>query len=162
VTYDGRSLPQNQKALDIVSVGADTTRDALVVSLRVLDVSAAAPAGYDEVGYTVSWHRADGRRFYAEGYRAGAVATFEYGIDPTPDDGPSGASFGGIRTTGSIDTTNNVVRISVPLGLLGAGAKLPRYGASSWTVSTGTTWAPAKGVDATSLGAYRLGIGCSA
>jgi hypothetical protein len=162
VTYDGRSLPENQDALDLLSGGAETDASTVTVSLRIRDVTAAPPAGYDSVGYTVSWHRSDGRRFYAEAYGTAGAMTFTYGIDAAADDGPSGALFGGVATTGLVDAAHDIVKIDVPRDVIGTGSVLSRFGASSWALMSGNTAGTYKVIDTTPMGAYHLGVSCGA
>ena len=159
-TYDGRTVPADQRSLDIVSAGATTSDQTIALTMRILDLKAQDPAGYDTVGWTVSWRSTNGRRVIAQARRSGAVAKFTYALDPKPDTGPSGPVFGGTATDGSLDLDSGLVTIVVPRSI--AGDALPRFGATSWVMRTTVSVQPFLVVDQTPLGRYRTGIACSA
>ncbi len=167
------SVPEEQPASDVTGAGAAAPDGVLVLSIRVADIGAPPPDGFDKQGWTVSWTFAD-TRSYAQAERGRDSLVFRYGaLGPAKDfAAPSGPSFGGAAAEGSFDVASGVVRISVPRSGIGGpanGVMLSDFGVQSWVMSDDEVaqgaYAPARNhvkIDDTAIAPYRVGIACGA
>lgn len=162
--FSGRLLVENQPALDILAAGAETSPDAITVSVRLDDLTARRPLGFRMMGWTVSWLDGPVRRF-AQAERSRSGVTFRYGVAVRRKDALTGPTFGGYAATGVIDVAEGLVRIDVPraaLGLPPDGSSLAGFGAVSWLLRSTLNTAAHRSIDRTSVGSYRVGPACSA
>ncbi|MGH2829503.1 MAG: hypothetical protein ACRDJM_03360 [Actinomycetota bacterium] len=162
-----RPIPEEQPASDMTAGGAASPAGELVLSVRVPDIGAPPPDGFDRQGWTISWVWG-ATRYYAQAERTERDTVFRYGIvGPAAETtGPSGARFlRSLRADGSFDARTGVVSVVVPRSGVGSpwdGAQIRELGAQSWVMSTGTGTSPELKVDETPLAPYRVGIACGA
>ncbi len=159
---NGADVPRNEPALDVRSLGAHSGSKLIRISTRVDDANASLSPGWDSAGWTMSWTRDETRRYFVQAVRGPNGVRFTYGVDSSNGAGyVSGPTFGGRRTSGSID--GNVISVDIPRRAIGDpsdGTTLERFGASTWVMRTGTSAATYRVLDQTDHGWYVVGSDC--
>lgn len=163
VLRKGPDIPGNQPPLDIRSTGAEADLETLRAGVRVANLRKGPPAGFDGVGWTVSWRDDRGGRWALQGIRwKNGTKSFRYRRMPsTPLTGPF---LGGTRTNGSLDRAEGLVQIEIPRSTLGVGdgEALKGFGATSWAIKRGSTVSFSYVVDSTKQRDYVMGVSCGA
>jgi len=145
------------RALDISSVGFDTTQDALEPSIRVVNPRASMPPGSDLIGWTTSWSYA-GSRWVAQASIGPSGTRFSYRALADDSANPSAPIFNATPTTGLIHD-DGVITIDLPRDVIGSaddGAIFNALGALSWAAKSGNPSAYHI-FDDTMTGAYSVG-----
>lgn len=158
---DGQGLPGNQRALDLLAAGADVAPDGLAVTVRVADPSAAAPAGYDQLLWTVSWQRSGEGRWYAQATRTGEGFHYTVGEHAGAGAFPLAAMIGGTPVAGAADPSG-IITVFVPRDAIGDtqdGSRLAGFAATASAMTGNGVYTL---IDETASGSYLVGRGCGA
>lgn len=175
VDASGRTVPEYQPASDVTAAGVAAPDDSVVLSIRVQDIGAPPPDGFDMQGWTISWAFA-GTRYIAQAERGRQSTVFRTAALGSAADypGPSTAAFPATSKAadGTFDIQSGVIRIVAPRSDVGSpvnGDRLDEVGVRSWVMTArqvaGSANAPVRqypNVDETQLAPYLVGIACSA
>lgn len=144
---------------DIVAVGAATDPRSLILQVRVSNLRAAGPPGFEEQGWTVSWYARGGARWIAQAQRSGKTWSYRVAARSGDDETtPSAPLASGVRISGvAID---NLITMQVPRFMIGSppeGAMLPGLAAISFAARTRAWVTSYVTTDVTGFAPYLVG-----